>query len=52
VTWELYDLSTDSKESRDVQEQEPGRTAALRRDIEVWLKSVVQSLNGGDHASE
>jgi arylsulfatase A-like enzyme len=52
VTWELYDLSADPKESRDVQEQEPGRTAAMRRDIEVWLKSVVQSLNGGDYTSE
>ncbi|MCI0463794.1 MAG: sulfatase-like hydrolase/transferase [Gemmataceae bacterium] len=50
VTWELYDLATDAKESRDLLAQQPERVAAIRKDLEAWLTSVVRSLNGEDYA--
>jgi arylsulfatase A-like enzyme len=50
VTWELYDLSADPQESRDVHAERADRTAAMRRDLEAWLRSVVESHNGRDYA--
>lgn len=49
VTWELYNLSVDPKEGRDLLAQQPDRAAAMRRDLDAWLKSVVRSLNGADY---
>lgn len=49
LTWELYALATDPKEERDVQAQQPERTASMRKDLESWLQSVVRSLNGEDY---
>jgi arylsulfatase A-like enzyme len=49
VTWELYDLSTDPTEARDLFARQPDRAAALSKDLEGWLKSVVRSLNGEDY---
>ena len=49
TTWELYDLAADPKEDRDLLAQQPDRAAAMRKDLEAWLKSVVRSLNGEDY---
>jgi arylsulfatase A-like enzyme len=49
VTWELYDLATDSKEANNILEREPARTATMKSDLDAWLASVVNSLNGMDY---
>lgn len=52
VTWELYDLVTDPKETKDVAATETERVAVMRAALEKWLVSVVHSLNGKDYASQ
>ena len=52
VKWELYDLAADPKESRDLLATEPKRAEALKKDLTVWLESVVRSLNGEDYAGK
>jgi arylsulfatase A-like enzyme len=49
VTWELYDLAKDPSETHDVLAEQPERVAAMRRELETWLTSVVRSLNGEDY---
>ncbi|MDA1050409.1 MAG: sulfatase-like hydrolase/transferase [Planctomycetota bacterium] len=48
--WELYDLAADPKETEDVSESESDRVASMRGDLDKWLVSVVNSLNGEDYA--
>ena len=50
VKWELYDLAADPKEANDLAEKEAPRAAAMRKQLEPWLKSVVSSLNGADYS--
>jgi arylsulfatase A-like enzyme len=52
IACELYDLAADPKESRDVFAEQPETAAAMRRQLEAWLESVVRSLNGDDYAKE
>ncbi|MCA8990991.1 MAG: sulfatase-like hydrolase/transferase [Planctomycetaceae bacterium] len=47
--WELYDLASDPMESQDVAEQETKRVAAMQTELNTWLNSVVDSLNGKDY---
>ncbi len=49
VTWELYNLKTDEKETTDLLAKEPERAAKMQGALETWLKSVVASLNGRDY---
>ena len=49
VTWELYNLATDPAEKTDLAEAEAERVEQMRKELEAWLKSVVQSLNGDDY---
>ena len=49
ATWELYDLATDPTEEDNLAESERERVVRLRNDLEAWLESVVQSLNGEDY---
>ena len=49
VKWELYDLAADPKEAHDLAQQEAARTAAMRTQLEAWLKSVAASCNGADY---
>ena len=49
VKWELYDLDSDPMETRDVLARESGRVSAIREELEMWLVSVVNSLNGEDY---
>lgn len=50
VRTELYNLADDPGEKKDLAGARPDRAAAMRAEIEDWLKSVVRSLNGGDYA--
>jgi arylsulfatase A-like enzyme len=49
VRWELYNLATDPGEKKDMKAERPERVAAMQTALEVWLKSVVGSLNGEDY---
>jgi arylsulfatase A-like enzyme len=46
---ELYNLSDDPQEGRDLATAQPDRTESMRRQLETWLSSVVRSLNGKDY---
>jgi arylsulfatase A-like enzyme len=48
-TWELYDLATDDRETTNLIDSEPARTAAMRVQLEAWLQSVARSHNGEDY---
>ena len=45
-----HDLAADPKEANDLAQKEAPRTAAMRKQLEAWLKSVAASLNGADYA--
>lgn len=49
VKWELYDLGNDRTEAKDLAGAEPKRVEAMQQDLNAWLKSVVNSLNGADY---
>jgi arylsulfatase A-like enzyme len=50
VKWELYELAADPTEANDLAQKEAPRVAAMRKQLEAWLKSVAASLNGADYA--
>jgi len=50
VKWELYNLASDPKEANNLAEKEAVRAAAMRKQLETWLKSVAGSLNGADYS--
>ena len=52
VTWELYDLANDAKETIDLVNKEATRVKQMQKDLTAWLKSVTQSLNGEDYAGQ
>jgi len=49
VTIELYNLADDPYEKADLSAGHPDRVAAMRAELEEWMKSVVASLNGRDY---
>lgn len=49
VTWELYDLSADPQERRNLSDEKPDRTTTMQKSLERWLTSVAGSLNGVDY---
>ncbi len=49
MRWELYNLAADPKEANDLAEKETPRVAAMRKQLDAWLKSVAGSLNGADY---
>jgi arylsulfatase A-like enzyme len=49
VMFELYNLADDPQERENLIEQAPERAEAMRLPLEVWLVSVVRSLNGADY---
>jgi arylsulfatase A-like enzyme len=49
VKWELYDLTTDPKEARDLFASDPKRVEKMQKELTAWLESVVRSLNGEDY---
>ena len=49
VNFELYSLKDDPMEETDRSEQEKERALQMKKALEIWLRSVVNSLNGGDY---
>ncbi len=49
VRWELYDLASDPSESHDLADVQTRRRDTMRRELEAWMRSVVDSLNGDDY---
>jgi len=49
VDWQLFNLARDRTESQNVAATEPERVKKMRVGFELWLQSVVRSLNGGDY---
>jgi hypothetical protein len=49
VRWELYDLSADPQENRDLLAHETERSVVMQRELGKWLGSVARSLNGEDY---
>lgn len=49
VKFELYHLADDPGEGTDLSRREPERVKSMRSELEAWLTSVAQSLNGRDH---
>jgi arylsulfatase A-like enzyme len=47
--FELYNLETDPGEITDLSSSMPEKVISMKKGIEAWLKSVVNSLNGGDY---
>ena len=51
VQWELYDLTNDPGESKNLADQYPEHVERLRQDANEWLEGVVNSLNGQDYSA-
>ncbi|MGE9268517.1 MAG: sulfatase-like hydrolase/transferase [Verrucomicrobiales bacterium] len=49
VRWELYHLGKDPAESKNLAQSEPELVRELRTELETWLGSVIDSLNGADY---
>ena len=49
VTFELYNLADDPDEQKDLVAQNPDRMNSMKSQLEIWLASVVNSLNGNDY---
>ena len=49
IRWELYDLSKDPGEKKDLLAAEPERVKRYRGRLEAWLESVARSYNGADY---
>jgi arylsulfatase A-like enzyme len=49
VKYELYNLADDPQEGNELAGGNPERVAAMKAQLEAWLRSVVQSLNGKDY---
>ena len=49
VTWELYNLADDPNETTDLAKQQAQRVEGMSAELNVWLTSVVDSLNGDDY---
>ena len=47
--FELYNLSQDAKEKKNLSATEPERVKTMTMELEIWLKSVTRSLNGKDY---
>ena len=51
IKFELYNLQDDPNEKTDLASQQPDRMKAMQGELDAWLKSVVESLNGKDYRS-
>ncbi len=49
VSWELYNLETDSMETNDLLESHPQKVLNMKASLEAWQESVVRSMNGDDY---
>jgi len=49
IVWELYRLDEDPQESKDLFSAEWEKASKMKKALEEWQRSVVQSMNGGDY---
>ena len=49
VAYELYNIDSDSMEQKDILNEYPERADKMKAELELWLTSVVNSLNGKDY---
>ena len=49
IKFELYNLETDPDETIDLYDENPEISASLKKELEKWLGSVINSLNGNDY---
>ena len=49
VTCELYDVNQDPAESANLLAENPARAEGMLAQLNAWLASVVNSLNGNDY---
>lgn len=49
IKWSLYNLKEDSLESADLLESHPARVSEMKKSLEAWQVSVVNSMNGRDY---
>ncbi len=49
VVWELYHLEDDPMESENLLSKESERAEEMRLELETWMESVIDSLNGEDY---
>ena len=52
VKYQLFDLSSDAEEKKDLSSEQPERVAAMKKKLDAWQKSVVRSLNGEDYLTQ
>ena len=49
IKFELYNLETDTGETTDLCDENPEISASMKTELEKWLGSVINSLNGNDY---
>jgi len=49
IRWELYRLDQDPQESEDLLSAEPEKSSEMKKNLEEWQRSVVESMNGKDY---
>jgi len=49
IEWELYELEQDSMEMENLSSLHPGKLSSMKKSLELWQKSVINSMNGGDY---
>ncbi|WDE98579.1 hypothetical protein PQO03_12090 [Lentisphaera profundi] len=51
--FELYNLQDDPMETRDLSrnDQHKQRLASMKKELDLWMRSVIRSLNGQDYAT-
>jgi len=48
-TWELYDITTDPSETKDVSAAHPDILSRMKAELNDWQLSVIRSYNGEDY---
>ncbi|MBN1587876.1 MAG: sulfatase-like hydrolase/transferase, partial [Pirellulales bacterium] len=49
VRFELYNLADDRREANNLIDEQPERAQRMKSELDTWLRSVIDSLNGKDY---